>query len=137
MTTPELMQQRQKIQAGQFVGRHDQLPAAQMPHIVDGRERRVLHVEETFGMPQQYLSGVGEHTSAARSIEERMADLIFEPLNDLADRRLRPVEHLGGFRKAAFAHDRDECFEFEQIHRRPGLAPRPRAARAHETRGAR
>ena len=95
----------------------DQLPAAQVPHVVERRQRLILEVHQPLGVLQQHLAGVGQHPTPARPIEERLADLIFETLDDLADGGLCPVERLGRFGEAAFAHDGHECFELEQVHR--------------------
>ena len=116
MPPAELVQQRQQVQASQLVGRDDQLSPAQVPHIVHGRQRLFLQVEQSLGMLQQHLAGVGQHAAPAGTVEERLPDLVLEPLNDLADRRLRAVQGLGRLGKAAFPDDGDERLELEEVH---------------------
>ena len=99
----------------------DQLPAAQVPHVVERRQRLTLEVHQPLGVLEQHLPGIGEHAAPARPIEERLADLVLEPLDDLADGRLGPVERLRRLGEAALADDGHERFELEQVH--SGLVP--------------
>ena len=108
---------RQQIQARQLVTGDDQLPAAQVAHVLQRRQRLLFEGHEPLGVLEQDLAGVGQNAAAAGPIEQRLPNLVFQPADDLADSRLRPIQRLGGLREAAFPDDGHERLELEEIHR--------------------
>ena len=111
-----LVQERQQVQARQLVGGDHELPAPQIPHVVQRRQRLSAEVHQAFRVLEQDLARIGEHAAPARAIEERLADLVLELADDLADRGLGAVERLGRLGEAALADDGDKRFELEEFH---------------------
>jgi hypothetical protein len=111
-----LVQQRQQVQAGELVGRQRETARAELPDIVERRERLLAEIQQPLGVHREHPPGVGEHAAPAGAVEQRPADLVLEPLDGLADRRLGPIERLGGGREAALPYHGDEGFELSEFH---------------------
>jgi hypothetical protein len=116
VATAELLQQRQHIETGQFVGRDDQLTAAQVGDVRHGGQRLLFEVEQAVCVFEQDLAGVRQFTAPTGALEERLTDRVFETTDDLADRGLRAVKGFRCLRKPTLTHNGDEGLQFEQVH---------------------
>ena len=110
------MEEGQEVEARQLVGGQRQPPGAQLADVLEGGQRLLPKVQQPLGMHRQDAAGVGQQAAPARPVEERPADLILEPLDGLADGRLRAVERLGRGREAALPDDGQEGFQLGEFH---------------------
>ena len=63
------------------------------------------------------LAGRGQPHGATRPVQQRLAELAFQPLDLGADRRLRDVDPLGSAREVGLLGDSDEVFQLPQFHK--------------------
>src|SRR5258707_41423 len=79
--------------------------------------RCLLELQQTTGVAEQHLAVVGQRDAAGRAPEQRAPGLELQPLDLLADGRLREIEPPGGPVKAAVIGDGNEGAEqFEIEH---------------------
>jgi hypothetical protein len=104
------VEDRQQVETGQLICRAGQPSGPQLAHIVQGCHRARAQVDEALGVVGQHSPGVGQYASAARAIEQRPANLVFELFDRLADRGLGAVEGFRGGGKAAFPDHGEKRF---------------------------
>ena len=76
-----------------------------------------IHVRITDeGVSDEQRAGLGEDPRSRRPIEQPLAELVLEPANGLADRRLGPVQLTGRGREAALGRDECERLQILQLH---------------------
>ena len=88
--------------------------------VADGRHRRARarqRIDRLPGIGQKQPPPLREQRAPNRSLEQRKAEFVFEPLNACRQRRLRQAEGLGGEAKGATRCDFREALEAARIHR--------------------
>ena len=88
----------------------------QLAHLIDrdvdvgdGSQRRP-------GIRQRGLAGGRQSRGATRPVQQRLAELAFQPLDLGADGRLRDVDALGRASEIGLLGHGDEVFELPQFH---------------------
>src|SRR5688572_6584696 len=79
-------------------------------------QRFRAQVDHLPGIIRQQHAGLGRKDITAGAGQELHADLVFQLLDALADRRLGPTDALGRASERPFFDDGEKVFELEQIH---------------------
>src|SRR6266478_355821 len=116
MEAAELCQHGQQIERGEFVGRDAQLAGLEFAQLNQGLLRVRPQVEQLLGVLLQGAAGVGEDPFAGGPVKQRLAQLLLEFANGLADRRLGTKQLLGRAREAPLAGHHQEDFELRKVH---------------------
>ena len=107
---------RQQRVHRRFVGADDDAAAPHFLELADGELGVGGERQQPAGIVLQQAAGFGQRAVARRPVEQTVAELFLEPLDGLADRRLGPVELLGGLGETSLGRDRRENGEVLQLH---------------------
>ena len=91
-------------------------PAQNTAKLVDLRARGFHFREDTASAHGNRLSGLGRAYAAAGPLEQRGAELLFEPPDLVGERRLGEVQLLGSAREVAVARYRLHAPQLPQLH---------------------
>ena len=89
---------------------------APVPHVDRPALQRVELGEDVLGLGIELLGLLGRHQPAADAIEQLESELVLGVKQDLAQRRLRDVEHRSRAGDGAATHQRAEDFELARPH---------------------
>ena len=112
--SPKLRQHRQQIKRGEFVGGDGQLAALQFAQFGQRLGGVVAQIQQPLGVFLQNASCVGEQAVARGTVEERLADFVFQLVDGLADRRLGAIQLFRRAGKPPLARHRQEDFQLCQ-----------------------
>jgi hypothetical protein len=76
----------------------------------------IQHIQDLIGARQQSPAGLRQTDFPAQAIEQAYIELLLQPCDSLADRRLCQVQALAGGRKTAGLGNGDKSVEIRQIH---------------------
>ena len=79
--------------------------------------RFVGHSEQSDRLGQKRIARLGQPRIFRAAIEQTPPQIVFKAADSLAHRRLSSTEFDRGPREAVFGGDRDEGFEFSELHR--------------------
>ena len=116
MIRTETLDDREQHVHRAFV-RADQHPAA--PQVLQLANRALgfrLELREALRVVEQQLACLGQPPALRRTIEQPLVELVLEPPDGLADRRLRPVQPFRRAREAALVGDGEEDLQLGEIH---------------------
>ena len=111
-----LERRRQQVDGGGLVRGDGQRAGLERLELGDLPQRFVAQVHHAASVVGEHAPGLGERDLVHVAGEERRADLLFELLDALTDRRLRPAHALGRARERALFDDGQEMFELQEIH---------------------
>src|SRR5688572_23836343 len=117
-------QRRQQNMRVGFVAANPQDRAVPLRQLPDRGHGFVGHSEQSNRFGQQRIARLCELHGFRAAIEQELAEILFKAAHGLAHSRLGSTEFDGGPREAVFGRDRDEDFEFSELHR-PSKAKGP------------
>ena len=87
---------RQQDVHGALVGADQHAAAPQVLQLPHGARRFVLEPRQPLGVVEQNLARLRQLAALRGAVEQPLVEFVLEPLDRLADRRLRAVQPLGG-----------------------------------------
>ena len=116
MDRPEAPDEReQRVHRG-LVGADEHAPAPQVAELTDRLLGLLRQAHQPLGILAQHPAGLGQRPLLRRTIEEALTQLVLEPPNRLADRRLRAVQLRCRTREAALGRHRQEHLQLGEVH---------------------
>jgi hypothetical protein len=111
-----LNKRRQAVQTDVMTGGQGQAPADFAGQVGQGAAGVIEHVENLISPWQQGAASLGQADFTAQSIKQTHLQLLLQPGDAFADRRLRQVQAFAGAGEAAGLGNRDKSVEVGQIH---------------------
>ena len=112
----EAFDERQQRVDGGFVGADDDPPAPDLLELANRRFGVGGEPHQPLRVVLQQPAGLGERAVSGRSIEQALAQLLLQPADALADRRLGPVELRGGAEKLRSAATVRKTCQILELH---------------------
>ena len=107
---------REQAVDGRFVRADDDPAPAHLLKLLDRGLRFARETEQPLRVVLQQASCFRQRAVARRPIEQALAELVLDPADRLADRRLRAVHPPRGSGKTTFGRDRQERRQVRQLH---------------------
>src|SRR5262249_49400526 len=85
----------------------------------DGVLRAPPQIQQLFGVLGENAAGRGQRDAAAEAFEQLRAQFLLELAHLGADRRLRAIARLRGFRETLQPDDLEERVELVEVHKLP------------------
>ena len=111
----------QDVNARGLIGGDHQFAARSRFQLVERVLRLTPHVHHLFGIVGEQLARGGERNAAAEALKQLAFQLVFQLADLGADRRLRAVTGLRGFRETLQPDDFQESVDLIEIHEGPLL----------------
>jgi hypothetical protein len=109
-------QRQHRVDAG-LVGPDQHAPFPDVAQVGDGASGFIGEPQQTGGVVEQQLAGVGQGAVARRAVDQALAGVVFEPPDRLADGRLGAPEFACGAGKTALGGDNGEYAEILEGHK--------------------
>src|SRR5689334_10501390 len=116
MEPAELGQHRQQVEHGEFVGGDEQSAFLQLAQFGERLGGFTAEVDQLLGIFEKNLAGVGKDALTRRAVEKRLAKLVLQFADGLADGGLGAEELFGCAREGAFSSYRQKDFELGKLH---------------------
>ena len=108
--------ERQQQVHARLVRADHHAPAAQVRKLPDRALRLLRQAQQPLRVALQHPPGVGQRAVLERSVEQPLAEIIFQPPDGLAHRRLGPVQLPGRPREAPLGRHGQKHPQFCEIH---------------------
>ncbi len=109
----KFVQHRQQVKAGVFVGGEQQTAAVERTQLVERVGRLVAKRQQPLRIVAQQLACLGERAVARSALKKDFAKVALEFADDLAYRRLGPVQSRRRAGEAALLGYGQKCFKLK------------------------
>jgi hypothetical protein len=115
---PALKGRRQHAERDRGHSCHLELSGLEAERAASVAPRAFCVRHDGAGLGQEHLAGSGKSDAGGKTLQERAAELLFEALDLLRERRLCDQQLLGGARERALVGDRQQVLQLSKVHGR-------------------